>query len=70
MKVIWKATEKEQTKRYQTALDFKNAIQEALRPSPSVWETAVQWVKGNSIWVIAITASLIAFVILLAILLT
>lgn len=69
MKVIWKATEKEQSKRYQTALDFKNAIQEALLPAPSVWESIVQWMNQNQIWAIAIASSIIALITLLVILL-
>lgn len=34
MNVIWKATEKDQYNRYQTALEFKRAIQAALNPQP------------------------------------
>ncbi len=45
MKVIWKATEKEQSKRFQTARDFKNAINAALQPEPSLWERIVNWFK-------------------------
>lgn len=36
MNVIWKATEKEQSKRYQTAAEFKSALEEALQP-PKSW---------------------------------
>lgn len=32
MQVIWKATEKDQSKRYQTALEFKTAIKQAMLP--------------------------------------
>lgn len=32
MQVIWKATEKEQSRRYQTALEFKEAIKQAMLP--------------------------------------
>ena len=38
MKVIWKATEKDQSKRYQTALEFKQAIQDSFLPDPNVWQ--------------------------------
>lgn len=38
MKVILKATEKEQAKRYQTAAEFRAAIQTALLPQPSFFE--------------------------------
>lgn len=45
MQVIWKATEKDQKKRYQTAQEFKRAIQEALQPEPSL----LQKIK-NKLW--------------------
>lgn len=45
MLVIWKATEKEQSKRYQTARDFKQAIQNALMPEPSRWEKFITWIQ-------------------------
>ena len=38
MSVIWKATEKDQSKRYQTADAFKTAIQAALAQPPTFWE--------------------------------
>ena len=69
MKVIWKATEKEQNKRYQTASDFKKAIQEALLPDPSFWETVSQWTKDNMPLAIAVSLSLMVLVALLTILL-
>ena len=34
MNVIWKATEKDKENRYQTALEFRQAIQEALKEKP------------------------------------
>lgn len=46
MNVIWKATEKEQGKRYQTALEFKAAIQEALTPEPSLWTRFTLWIQN------------------------
>lgn len=46
MSVIWKATEKEQVKRFQTALDFKAAIHESLLPEPSFWEKISLWIKN------------------------
>lgn len=69
MKVIWKATEKEQNKRYQTASDFKKAIQEALLPDPSFGETVSQWTKDNLPLAIAVSLSLMVLVALLTILL-
>lgn len=47
MRVIWKATEKEQARRYQTALDFKKAIQEALTPDPSLAESVFKWFSNH-----------------------
>lgn len=50
MKVIWKATEKEQGKRYQTALAFKEAIQNALIPEPSLMERISDWIRKVFQW--------------------
>jgi serine/threonine-protein kinase len=36
MRVIWKATEKEQSRRFQTAVEFKAAIEAAMQPETSV----------------------------------
>lgn len=47
MRVIWKATEKEQSKRYQTALEFKNAIKDSFLPDPSFFEKIAQWFKDR-----------------------
>lgn len=52
MHVIWKATEKEQTKRYQTALDFKRAIQEALLPDTSTFEKISIWLQDHLIGIV------------------
>ncbi len=50
MKVIWKATEKEQGKRYQTALAFKEAIQNSLIPEPSLMERISDWIRKVFQW--------------------
>lgn len=47
MQVIWKATEKEQQKRFQTAMEFKQAIQTALLPDPPLMERLTDWVQNN-----------------------
>ncbi len=52
MRVIWKATEKEQAKRYQTALEFKRAITEALLPDPTPLERFTRWASDNTMLVI------------------
>ena len=64
MKVIWKATEKEQSRRYQTALEFKQAIQEALLPDPPLSERISDWIQENTMLVIlgAVAISAIIFV--------
>lgn len=38
MQVLFKATEKEQSKRYQTAGEFREAIKIAIGPPPSLWQ--------------------------------
>ena len=53
MKVIWKATEKEQNKRYQTALEFKQAIQKAQTQNQSFTDKVLQWydyLKNRNVW--------------------
>lgn len=47
MLVLRKATEKEQSKRYQTALEFKQAIQNALLPDPTPWEQFTAWIQSH-----------------------
>lgn len=46
MKVIWKATEKEQGRRYQNAYEFKVAIEEALKTPPSFFEKVWSYVTN------------------------
>lgn len=53
MKVIWKATEKEQSKRYQTALEFKQAIKDALLPDPSTSAQMSEWIQEHALLFIA-----------------
>lgn len=67
MNVIWKATEKEQSKRYQTALEFKNAINNALLPDPPLTERISKWLQGHVVALVSIVVA-IAFVIFLVIL--
>ncbi|MCC8113257.1 MAG: serine/threonine protein kinase [Bacteroidales bacterium] len=47
MEVIWKATEKNQSSRYQTALAFKEAIQQALIPEPTASEKFSAWLQSH-----------------------
>lgn len=67
MNVIWKATEKEQSKRYQTALEFKNAISNALLPDPPLTERISKWMQSH-IFVLVSVIVAIAFIIFLIIL--
>ena len=67
MNVIWKATEKEQSKRYQTALEFKNAINNALLPDPPLTDRISQWIQGHIVVVVS-TIVTIAFIIFLIVL--
>lgn len=71
MNVILKATEKEQSKRYQTAREFKQAILTALATQPSVWQRFNQWVMEHTILTAIIGMSLLSiiFVVLLLIIL-
>lgn len=67
MGVIWKATEKEQSKRYQTALEFKNAINNALLPDPPLTERISKWIQSHIIVVVSVIVA-IAFIIFLIVL--
>ena len=65
MRVLWKATEKMQYKRYQTALEFKNAIKEALLPEPTgFW----YWVKNHLALAIGIVVGVVALTTVILIL--
>ena len=69
MSVIWKATEKEQSKRFQTALEFKNAINEALIPDPPLMERISQWLQNHIVALVSIIvaiAVIIFFIILIS----
>lgn len=66
MKVIWKVTEKDQRERYQTALEFKNAIETALLPDPPMSERIAEWIKRNILLVtiFAMIIMLCAFIVI------
>lgn len=65
MQVIWKATEKEQGKRYQTALEFKAAIQQAMLPPASFSEELQEWVDKHKILCISSGIALVTIIALL-----
>ena len=46
MSVIWKATEKDQAKRFQSAYEFKAAIEEALKTPPSFFEKVWRYITN------------------------
>ena len=48
MQVLRKATEKEQSKRYQTAVEFREAINIAIGPPPSLWQRIKSWFSKTS----------------------
>jgi serine/threonine-protein kinase len=43
MNVLSKATEKDQMKRFQSAAEFKSAVNEALKPPVSTWDKVKAW---------------------------
>lgn len=47
MNVITKATEKEQSKRYQTATEFRDALKEALLPPVTMFQRFKKWLGFN-----------------------
>lgn len=47
MSVIAKATEKEQSKRFQTAGDFRDALNEALLPPKTIFQRFKEWIGLN-----------------------
>lgn len=51
MHVIWKATEKEQSKRYQSAKDFQQALKSALETPPSFWDKVSGFIMKN-LWML------------------
>lgn len=69
MQVIWKATEKEQSKRYQTALEFKHAIQAALLPEPSLSQQVTDWIQENAMMLLGGVTVLAVLVFVIVILL-
>lgn len=70
MQVIWKATEKDQSKRWQTALEFKNAINQALLPEPTLFEKFSAQIQRPVFLAIslAIIIAMLVFIFLLLIL--
>lgn len=67
MNVIWKATAKDQTSRYQTALDFKNAIQVSLIPDPSFGERVSSWAQNHLVALVLgfISVAIIIFILVI-----
>lgn len=65
MSVIWKATEKEQAKRYQSAMEMKLAIKAAIAPEPSMPEKLKDWLQQHAmaIFCVFIGLAVILFII-------
>lgn len=59
MNVIWKATEKDRNDRFQTAMEFKNAIQKAMEPETVPW-----WVYASIAFVTVVLVIILIFAIL------
>lgn len=64
MQVLWKATEKEQQKRYQTANEFKLAIEQAMLPPTTTTAKIQGWIEEHSILCIAGIAALLAIILI------
>lgn len=62
MNVLWKATEKEPRKRFQSAMEFRAALQEALLPEPSSLQQFTDWIEDNQYLAIFILTTLLALV--------
>lgn len=69
MQVIWKATEKEQNKRYQSAMEFKQAIKDAMLAEPSWIEKIRYHLEQNIITLVCVSVAVIATIALIIILL-
>lgn len=65
MDIIWKATEKNQSARYQTAKEFKAAIESSLSEPPSRAAVIMEWVDHNTVLVGCISGVIIALILLL-----
>lgn len=48
IQVLYKATEKEQSKRFQSAAEFREAIKTAIGPPPSIWKRLRNWFAKTS----------------------
>jgi serine/threonine-protein kinase len=69
MKVIWKATEKEQVYRYQTAKDFKEAIENAFKKESSTMDNIQNWLDENKTLIVSLLAAIIIIILLVVIIL-
>lgn len=66
MRVITKATQKNQEKRYQTADEFKKAIKKSFESPPSPTVRITSWIQQNAVLFISIcTCVALAFIILI-----
>ncbi|MCC8117342.1 MAG: serine/threonine protein kinase [Bacteroidales bacterium] len=63
MDVIWIATQKKQASRYQSAAEFKQAIQAALMREPTTSEKINAWIDNNTELVICGAAGVVAAIV-------
>lgn len=64
MQVIWKATEKEQSKRYQTALEFKKAIKAAMEAPRHISDIIREYFNKNVVFICCIMTALLIILLL------
>lgn len=69
MRVLLKATDKEQSQRYQSAEDMKLAIQDALQPDESVWARFSQWTSTHILLLVVALLALASIIASLVIML-
>lgn len=70
MDVIWKATAKKQAYRFQTAMEFKNAILAALRPEPPWQQRFADWLQDHFLVIIGIIVGVAVAFFIMVLLLT
>ena len=63
MSVILKATEKEQSRRYLTALEFKQAIITSMEEPSSFWDNLKSWILDNLKFIMTISVFALAAIV-------
>lgn len=65
MQVLWKATEKNQLKRYQTARQFKAAIEQAMQPKTNIYQLLTETIERYPIIIGGILGIILTIIIIL-----